>query len=120
MSRVPFHVRSRHFPQKEPSGCEVGALHGVESVDGVSHARLQRAHVGGSHEAVAQAGQGSVAVDVMQDGITSCQGDKTVLLGCCIQSDQSLPPEPCPRPPEHDPLINHGAGTFLDSVCHEK
>lgn len=39
-----------------PSGGEVGTLHGVEPVDGVPHAGLQGAHVGGAQEAVAEAG----------------------------------------------------------------
>lgn len=38
------------------SGGEVGTLHGVEPVDGVPHAGLQGAHVGGAEEAVAEAG----------------------------------------------------------------
>ena len=51
---------------------EVRALHGVESVDGVPHARLQGADLGGGHEAVAEAGEGGVAVDVVEDGVVPC------------------------------------------------
>ena len=54
------------------SGGKVGALHGVEAIDGVPHPRLQGAHVRGGHEAVTEAGQGRVAVNVMEDGVVSC------------------------------------------------
>lgn len=52
-----------------PSGGKVGALHGVEPVDGVPHAGLQGAHVRGSEEAVAEAGEGGIAIDIVEDGV---------------------------------------------------
>lgn len=49
------------------SGGEVGALHGVEAIDRVSYAGVQGACVCGGHEAVTQASQRRVAVDVMEN-----------------------------------------------------
>lgn len=51
------------------SGGKVGTLHGVEPVDGVPHAGLQGAHVRGAEKAVAEAGEGGIAVDVVEDGV---------------------------------------------------
>lgn len=54
------------------SGGKVGALHGVEPVDGVPHAGLQGAHVGRAEEAVAEAGEGGITIDIVEDGVVSC------------------------------------------------
>lgn len=54
------------------SGGKVGALHGVEPVDGVPHAGLQGTYVGGAEEAVAEAGEGGITIDVMEDGVVPC------------------------------------------------
>ena len=54
------------------SGGKVRALHGVETIDGVSYAGLQGAGLRGGQEAVAQAGERRVAVDVVEDGVVPC------------------------------------------------
>lgn len=54
------------------SGGKVGALHGVEPVDGVPHAGLQGAHVRGAEEAVAEAGEGGITIDIVEDGVVPC------------------------------------------------
>lgn len=54
------------------SRSKVGALHGIESVDGVAHPRLHGARIGRGHEAVTEAGQWSVAVDVVEYRVVSC------------------------------------------------
>lgn len=54
------------------SGGKVGALHGVEPVDGVPHAGLQGAHVGRAEEAVAEAGEGGITIDIVEDGVVPC------------------------------------------------
>lgn len=54
------------------SGGKVGALHGIEPVDGVPHTGLQGAHVRGTEEAVAEAGEGGIAIDIVEDGVIPC------------------------------------------------
>ena len=56
------------------SGGKVRALHGVETIDGVSYAGLQGAGLRGGQEAVAQAGERRVAVDVVEDRVSPCEG----------------------------------------------
>lgn len=51
---------------------KVRVLHGVEAVDGVSHAGLQGAHLRRRHEAVAEAGERRVAVDVVEGRVVTC------------------------------------------------
>lgn len=58
------------------SGGKVGALHGVEPVDGVPHAGLQGAHVGRAEEAVAEAGEGGITIDIVEDGVVPCGTQK--------------------------------------------
>lgn len=58
------------------SGGKVGALHGVEPVDGVPHTGLQGAHVGRAEEAVAEAGEGGITIDIVENGVIPCRMQK--------------------------------------------
>lgn len=53
------------------SGGKVGALHGVQAVDGVPRPAMRGAYVRGGHEAVIQTRQRGVAVHVMEDDVGS-------------------------------------------------
>lgn len=63
------------------SGCKVGALHGIKTVNGVSHSGLKGADLRPCHEAVAEAGEGRVAVDVVENGVVSCKETKQIKYG---------------------------------------
>jgi len=53
------------------SGGEVGALHGVQTVNGVPQGSWEEAQPRGGHQAVTQAGQGGVAVHLVEDGLVT-------------------------------------------------